>query len=139
MSIVTRIDHVAVYVSDLERSLDWYSNVLDVPIAYKGEIGGGETGAFIDVGDTILAFLINDDPRRDLTRQHFAFAVRDVDAAYAALRAKGVAFDFAPVDLPEGYVAGQRYCDLRDPDGVRLELVQRPPGWRRERVAESTE
>ena len=135
MAIVTRIDHVAVYVSDLDRSLAWCSHVLEQPVAYKGDIGGGDFGAFMDIGDTILAFLINHDPARDLSQQHFAFAVRNIDKTVAELRDRGVEFDFPePVSLPEGYVAGQRYIDFRDPDGVRIELVQRPVGWRRNRV-----
>ncbi len=69
--------------------------------------------------------LITHDPGRDLSEQHFAFAVESADAMYADLVARGYAPAFAPEDLPEGYIAGQRYFDLHDPDGVRIEFVQR--------------
>ncbi len=123
--IVRRIDHTAVYVSDLERSIDWYSRAFGLTCAYSGDTGGGVLGAFFDVGDTILALLLATNPTRDLSEQHFAFAVDSVDAAYADLRARGYSFALDPIDLPEGYIAGQRYCDILDPDGVRVELVQR--------------
>ena len=32
---------------------------------------------------------------------------------------------FPPEDLPSGYIAGQRYFDILDPDGVRIECVER--------------
>lgn len=123
--LVRRIDHTAVYVSDLERSIAWYSAAFGLTCAYSGDTGGGVQGAFFDVGDTILAMLLAADGTRDLSEQHFAFAVDDVDAVYAALTARGYQFALAPIDLPEGYIAGQRYCDILDPDGVRVELVHR--------------
>jgi lactoylglutathione lyase len=133
--MITRIDHAAIYVSDLERSARWYRDALEVPLAFLGDLGDGEMAAFLDVGDTILALFQNRDPSRNLAEQHVAFAVLDVDAVWQQLKAKGVLFDWEPpINLPSGYVPGQRYIDFRDPDGVRLELVQRPPGWRQDRL-----
>jgi len=123
--LVRRIDHTAIYVSDLDRSVGWYSRTFGLTCAYQGDTGGGVQGAFFDVGDTILAVLQSESPTHDLSEQHFAFAVDEVDAAYADLRSRGYTFELDPLDLPEGYIAGQRYCDLLDPDGVRVELVQR--------------
>jgi catechol 2,3-dioxygenase-like lactoylglutathione lyase family enzyme len=122
---VRRIDHMAVYVTDLDRSIEWYEAVFGLTHAYKGDTGGGEPGAFFDVGDTILAMLLTHDPSRNLAEQHFAFAVDSADDAYADLLERGYKPVFAPVDLPEGYIAGQRYFDILDPDGVRIEFVQR--------------
>jgi catechol 2,3-dioxygenase-like lactoylglutathione lyase family enzyme len=122
---IRRIDHTAVYVSDLDRSIDWYEQAFGLSSAYKGDTGGGEPGAFFDVGDTILAMLVTHDPSRILAEQHFAFAVENADAAYADLLARGYSPVEAPVDLPAGYIAGQRYFDILDPDGVRIELVER--------------
>ncbi len=123
--IVSRIDHTAIYVSDLDNSIAWYEAAIGLKCAYHGDTGGGEPGAFFDVGDTILAMLITKDPARDLAEQHFAFAVENADAVHANLVARGYMPVEEPVDLPDGYIAGQRYFDILDPDGVRIEFVER--------------
>lgn len=48
----------------------------------------------------------------------FVLNIDDVDAAYARLQARGVAFESQPGDEFYG-----RAVDLRDPDGYRLCLV----------------
>ncbi|HEV7666769.1 MAG TPA: VOC family protein [Chloroflexota bacterium] len=123
--LVRRIDHTAVFVRDLDVSIAWYEDVLGLTCAYHGDTGNNIPGAFFDVGDTILAMLLTADPSRDLSEQHFAFAVDDADAAYGDLVGRGHAPVSAPEDLPGGYITGQRSFDILDPDGVRIEFVQR--------------
>jgi methylmalonyl-CoA/ethylmalonyl-CoA epimerase len=83
--LVRRIDHTAVFVRNLDRSIAWYEDVLGLTCAYHGDTGNNIPGAFFDVGDTILAMLFTADPARDLSEQHFAFAVDSADAAYRDL------------------------------------------------------
>jgi lactoylglutathione lyase len=120
-----RIDHTAVFVRDLDRSVAWYEDVLGLTCAYRGDTGNNIPGAFFDVGDTILAMLQTADATRDLSEQHFAFAVDSADATYADLVARGHIPVAKPEDLPAGYIVGQRSFDILDPDGVRIEFVQR--------------
>ncbi len=121
-----RIDHAGIYVADMERAVTFYRDVLGLRYGGTGDDGQ----SFFHIGDTMLALLPLPagvlPEQRDLTLQHYAFAVDDVDAAYDELRAKGVPFDFPPHNLPDsGYLPHQRYTYLRDPDGVAVELVQR--------------
>lgn len=127
--LVSKIDHCAVYVSDLGRSVTYYEELLGVRASYVGDTGGLIPGAFIVVGDTILALLTD---TRTATEaypwpQHLAFAVEDVDAVYADLVARGYRPVAPPENLPTGFVLGQRSIDLMDPDGVDIEFVQRTP------------
>lgn len=128
------IDHVSLYVSNLESSIQWYNKVLGLEIAYVGSLGDNLYGAFLVLGDTMINILQNTQANRDLSEQHIAFSVIDMEPPLRQLRAAQVTFDFPePIILPEGYIAGQRYINFRDPDGVRLEFVERTPDFIRSR------
>lgn len=114
-----RLDHVAVYCSDLEHSITWYANVLGLTLAYSGKIG-----AFFDVGDTILGLRQSHARLDGLAEQHLAFAVDDLDAAYARICAHDVEVLEQGV-ITEGYIVGQRFFDIAGPDGEDLEFVER--------------
>ena len=62
----------------------------------------------------------NADPRRAILN----FAVADIEAAAARLRAAGVAF----VREPSAEPWGGRIATFEDPDGNTLQLMQLPPG-----------
>jgi catechol 2,3-dioxygenase-like lactoylglutathione lyase family enzyme len=114
-----RLDHAAIYCSDLDASIDWYGRVLGLTLAYKGPIG-----AFFDVGDTILG-LRQAHVRPDaLSEQHLAFAVDDLEAAYELITQHDVRILEKGV-ITEGYVLGQHYFDVEGPDGEDIEFVER--------------
>jgi lactoylglutathione lyase len=53
---------------------------------------------------------------------HVAFAVDDLDAALAGLAEHGIEPEKAPYRVREG---GSLLCFVRDPDGYRIELIDR--------------
>jgi lactoylglutathione lyase len=53
--------------------------------------------------------------------------VDDLDATYADLKAKGVRFKSAPVDITHGRNAGAKGVYFFDPDDITLELIQPAP------------
>jgi catechol 2,3-dioxygenase-like lactoylglutathione lyase family enzyme len=63
---------------------------------------------------------------------HLALAVPDIDAALAALSAKGIALADVTPDgpelIPEFWEAGLRFVYLSGPEGARIELCQRVAG-----------
>ena len=61
----------------------------------------------------------------DVGATHVCCEVDDIDAVYADLRAKGVAFSVEPSQVLGGVLEGDRYCYFRDPDGIQLELWER--------------
>jgi lactoylglutathione lyase len=53
---------------------------------------------------------------------HIAVTVDDLDSTLAALAEKGIAPERPPYTVREG---GSRICFVRDPDGYRVEIIER--------------
>jgi lactoylglutathione lyase len=53
---------------------------------------------------------------------HIAFGVEDLDATLASLATRGIEPEREPYRVREG---GSRLCFVRDPDGYRIELIER--------------
>ena len=122
-----KIDHITIVVSDLDRSADFYSQVLGMKLVERpnfpipgrwlqlGDIQihlnlAGEAG-----GEAGLPYL-NAKPRSN--GFHYAFAVDDCDAAAERLCALGHEVFDGPRSRPDGV----RQCYLYDPDGHLLEI-----------------
>jgi methylmalonyl-CoA/ethylmalonyl-CoA epimerase len=134
---IERIDHVGVAVADLDEAIEFYQRVFGmrcVHIETNAEQGVRE--AMLSVGPTLaggcvqlLAPLTPDSPiGRFLDRngpgvQQVAYTVRDVDAACAALRGRGVRLVY---EEPRRGTAGSRinFVHPKDAGGVLVELVE---------------
>ncbi|MDQ3912023.1 MAG: VOC family protein [Actinomycetota bacterium] len=121
--------HTCYRVLDLDRSLDFYTNKLGLELARKSPIGDEATNAFLAVpGDS--------EPRLELTLNHdrlepyalgegyshVAFAVEDLDTLAQELEeAGGVDFE----SKPHAIGGGTRIFFVKDPDGYRIEFIER--------------
>lgn len=149
---VKRIESVGFTVSDMDRAIDFYRDVLTFEVESDTEIHGREyellTGVFgarsrivrLRLGDEVIELtefltprgrpIPQDSRSNDLWFQHVAIIVSDMDAAYARLRANKVEHaSTGPQRLP-GYIkpaAGIRAFYFKDPDGHVLEVLEFPP------------
>lgn len=144
---VRGLDHVSVSCSDIERSLGFYTDVLGIPVMQRGETGDGELAAItgtdsavrfadLNLGDgRVLELLqyLTEDARPSTARffdpgsGHISLRVPDAAAAHAALVANGVAVRSEPIKLEEqGYWNGAKLFYASDPDGVTVEIIERP-------------
>jgi lactoylglutathione lyase len=101
------INHVALEVDDLERSLAFYGSLFE--LRFRGR---SKSAAFVDIGDQFLALMQGRSRGPDGAR-HFGLVVDDKEAVRRALIAAGVEI------IPAG-----RRLDFLDPDGNRVEIVQ---------------
>ena len=117
------IEHVNLTVSDLDRSIAFYSDLLDLHVRWKGPIDGDRLGAHVGDDRFYLAlFQATTDGavEHDYLKpgiNHFGFVVDDLDAARRRVEALG-----ATVHLEADYDPGRRIYFL-DPDGHEVELV----------------
>lgn len=117
------IDHVALSVRDVARSVAWYRAVLGLERRY--EEAWGDHPAMVGVGRTALALfpVRGDDPKPRpgpdvLAMRHVAFRAdrQNFERALAELRRRGITFEFQDHDLAHSIY-------FHDPDGHEIELT----------------
>ena len=117
------IDHVALSVRDIERSADWYIDVLGFERRYEGMWNSVPT--FIGKGNTAIALfpvksdLISTSPSREVIRMlHLAFRAdrKNFIAAQEELKRRGIKFEFQNHEISHSIY-------FRDPDGHELEIT----------------
>jgi lactoylglutathione lyase len=125
-----RILHTMLRVGDLQRSIDFYTNVLGMKLLRKTDRPEQKyTLAFVGYGDeskgAVLELTYNygvDSYDLGAGYGHVAIEVDDATAACAAVREKGgtVTREAGPVKGGTAVIAF-----VQDPDGYKIELIER--------------
>ena len=145
---VEGVYHVGFTVSDIERSIEFYRDVLGMTL-YKRQQGTAEylaaiTGfpgvrlevALLRAPDghgmlELLQYVSHPAPatERETNRPgnaHLCFAVSDIHEACEELRRRGVRLVSPPAEITAGVHRGGYGVYVRDPDGFTIELFQPP-------------
>ena len=125
-----RLLHTMIRVGDLDRSIDFYTNVLGMRLLRKQDYPDGKfTLAFVGYGPesdhSVIELTYNwDTDRYDLGNGfgHIALAVDDAAAASDAIRQRGgnVVREAGPMKHGKSVIAF-----VEDPDGYKIELIER--------------
>jgi lactoylglutathione lyase len=125
-----RMLHTMLRVGDLQKSLDFYTEVLGMKLLRKSDYPDGKfTLAFVGYGDekdhTVLELTHNwETAKYDLGNAygHIALEVQDAYKACDAVRAKGgkVVREAGPMKHGTTVIAF-----VEDPDGYKIEFIQR--------------
>lgn len=116
---------------------------IDRSVAFYEALGFREVGR-IPIRDEAINVFMNmeddgDSPRLELTYNigreepyeigtgygHIAITADDLDGTLARLAAQGIEPEKPPYTIREG---GSRLCFVRDPDGYRIEILERSAG-----------
>jgi lactoylglutathione lyase len=125
---VVDLIHTCYRVTDPERSVAFY------------EALGLERRRELPIRDEAVNYFLGvpgkDQPELELTYNfgvdsyelgtgygHIALTVSDLDGTLEQLAAQGIEPERPPYQVREG---GSRICFVRDPDGYRVELIERP-------------
>ena len=117
-----RIDHVALHVSDLERSIDFYEAHFGFRHYFQHTAGGGIEIAYLKLGDTVLELTHRSDGA--MSGFHFCLETDNFDDTVANLQKRGVEMVRAPHETAarEPREKGWRRVVFRGPDGEQIEL-----------------
>jgi lactoylglutathione lyase len=124
-----RVLHTMLRVGDLERSLDFYSNVLGMKIIRRKDYPDGRfTLAFVGYGDESSSALIELTHNWDTKAYeigtgygHIALGMGNIYAACEAIREKGGKISREPGPMKHGTT---EIAFVEDPDGYKIELIQ---------------
>jgi len=120
---IQELNHVAIYITDVKRSSEFYSRVLQLKSMPRPAFTF--PGAWFRLGVTQELHLIANHGGpffRSHDKNHFALLVDDLDAWERHLKTAGADFS-AKKQRPDG--ASQIF--VRDPDGHAIELFSPPP------------
>jgi len=142
-------DHTGITVSNLERSLAFWRDVLGFELSHTAHQTGeqareitGVAGAEIKLAVLkapgghkieLLEYLAPRDRRKNVDLQpcdvgsvHVALLVDDLDVVLERIAASGWKAAGKPQTLERGPNAGKSVVYVRDPDGTTIELMQLP-------------
>ncbi|MGQ9600241.1 MAG: VOC family protein [Anaerolineae bacterium] len=144
--MIQGVHHTCITVSDLERSIVFYRDVLGLELVLTEEsersqddrskslgVAGAKVKLAILRAGNAQVELIEyvtargrpyDRNNNDIGTMHIAFQVDDIEAVYQRLLKHGVRFTSPPVTIPAGPMKGWRWTYFFDPDDVSLEIIQ---------------
>jgi glyoxylase I family protein len=132
--MIKTIEHIGILTNDLQRSVQFYTDVLGFSISMKIEMDEvGLSAVFVEKdGCKIELMGYRDIPKRSegievkigekslLLNDHITFSVDDIEATAAELKKKGVVFELEPVQLEDS----MKLASFKDPNGLLIELVE---------------
>ena len=126
---VKKLLHTRMRVSDMEQTINFYTNVLGLEVLERKVSPRGSHLAFLKVPNSEELIELTSFPpsgpvivQEDLV--HLAFQVESLDETLVSLNSMGVKV----TDGPTQTSSGSRFIFIDAPDGYEVELIERPPG-----------
>ena len=148
MTSIIGAHHTSFTVTDLDKSVAFFRDLLHLELVYTREIRDDYFGRIVGFpGCTVKAALLRipnsghhvelfeylsprGQPHRprpcDPGSSHISLLVDDLPALYKQLHSKGVTFVSEPVQVAAGPNRGGYGVYLQDPNGILIELFQPP-------------
>ncbi len=120
-----RIDHVEIVPSEMERTLQFYREILGFEIWQRQQVNMPplQEVVYLKLADTMLEILSVDDAEEPSSSQWqvgyrmMALEVEDMEEVVRYLQERGVETTWGPMDL-----GGTKRAEIKDPDGLAIEL-----------------
>ncbi|MDQ3199655.1 MAG: VOC family protein [Verrucomicrobiota bacterium] len=144
---IRAIDHTGITVSNIDRSLAFWQDVLGFELSHRAHHTGALASEVTGVHEAEIAIAVLRAPGHrielleylapaerkhyaprpcDVGSVHLALTVDNLDALLEQIAASGWKAVGQPQILTTGPNAGKRIIYVRDPDGTTIELMQPP-------------
>jgi len=126
---VKKLLHTRMRVSDMDQTINFYTNVLGLEVLERKVSPRGSHLAFLKVPNSeelieLCSFPPSGPVRVQEDLVHLAFQVENLDDTIQELDAKQIRI----TDGPTSTSSGSRFIFIDAPDGYEVELIERPPG-----------
>ncbi len=132
--MIKSIEHIGIMVKDINRSVEFYTNVLGFLISRKIEMDEF-SAVFVEKDGSkieLMEYRGRNVPKRSKGMElkigsiplndHISFSVEDIEDTVIELKNKGVKLELEPMELE----SGMKLASFKDPDGVLIELIENP-------------
>jgi lactoylglutathione lyase len=125
---VQKLLHTRMRVSDLDQTINFYTNILGLEVLERKVSPRGSQLAFLRVPNSeelieLTSFPPSGPVRVQEDLVHLAFQVESLDDTIASLNSQGIRV----TDGPTQTSSGSRFIFIDAPDGYEVELIERPP------------
>ncbi|MGH7220923.1 MAG: VOC family protein [Nitrospiraceae bacterium] len=125
---VKKLLHTRMRVSDMDQTINFYTNVLGLEVLERKVSPRGSHLAFLKVPNSeelieLCSFPSSGPVRVQEDLVHLAFQVENLDDTIEQLGAKQIRI----TDGPTTTSSGSRFIFIDAPDGYEVELIERPP------------
>ena len=125
---VQKLLHTRMRVSDLDQTINFYTNVLGLEVLERKVSPRGSQLAFLRVPNSeelieLTSFPPSGPVRVQEDLVHLAFQVESLDDTIASLNSQGIKV----TDGPTQTSSGSRFIFIDAPDGYEVELIERLP------------
>jgi lactoylglutathione lyase len=125
---VTRLLHTRMRVTDMDQTINFYTNVLGLEVLERKVSPRGSHLAFLKVPNSeelieLCSFPSSGPVKVQEDLVHLAFQVENLDDTIEELGAKQIRV----TDGPTTTSSGSRFIFIDAPDGYEVELIERPP------------
>ncbi len=120
--------HSMIRVKDIDKSLDFYTKVLDMKLSHQKRLEDCTLYFLKDEYDTYEIELTHNDemPKEGYKNGnafgHFAFGVNSLDEFTKKIKKLGYVYLYEPFDLNG---KGSKIAFITDPDGNEIELIEK--------------
>lgn len=124
-----RFHHIGITVNNLDESLEFYKSLFGFKEVKRFTKDGWDGEAIILKLGKIkleLFYFNNPNPKKDdysdlktIGIKHFGLVVKNIDKIYQRLKSNNI-----DIDEPQAGTTCEKFCFLRDPNGISIELIQ---------------
>jgi methylmalonyl-CoA/ethylmalonyl-CoA epimerase len=119
---VVGINHVGIAVPDIDAAVDYYSETMGFPEAFRMTTDdGGVALVYMQVSENTFVELQPANANRPAGLNHFGVHVDDMDSVISMFRGRGAEVEDARVSSTQAVLS-----NILDPNGVRMELAELP-------------